>query len=107
VIGVPTKLNILKDNCGNYNKRPLRSSHCGPGDSKSDCRSSGCCRDSSLIPGLEVWDKESGVATAVVVWVTAAAWIQTLVQEFPYATGEAKKKKKKKEICLNVTFAHQ
>ena len=57
-----------------------------------------------MIPGLAWWVKGSGIAA---VWVVAAAWIQSLAQELPYAVGAAifyfiffyktKKKKRKKE----------
>ena len=52
-----------------------------------------------LIPGPVRWAKGSKVATAVV-WVPAAARIQSLAQEFPYSVGvtiKLKKKKKKEE----------
>ena len=45
------------------------------------------------------WVKESGVAKAAAE-VTAAAWIQSLAQELPYALGEVIEKKKKKEKIL-------
>ena len=41
-----------------------------------------------LIPGLEQQVKGSGIAEAVA-QIAAAAWIQFLAQEFPYAMGVA------------------
>ena len=53
-----------------------------------------------LVPSLEQWVKESGVAAAVA-WVTAPARIQSLAWELAYAVGAAiKKKKKKKEFLV-------
>ena len=58
------------------------------------------------MPGPVQWVKGSGVAAAVV-QVTAAAWIQSLAQELPYATGAAIKKKKKKEFSGQITSPHR
>ena len=57
-----------------------------------------------LIPGLVHWVKGSGIAASIA-QIAAVAWIQSLAQELPYATGVAikigkkkKKKEKRKEI---------
>ena len=49
-----------------------------------------------MIPDRTPWVKGSSVAAAVV-QVSAAAWIQSLAQDFPYATGAATKIIKEKE----------
>lgn len=49
-----------------------------------------------MIPDRTPWVKGSSVATAVV-QVSAAAWIQSLAQDFPYDTGAATKILKEKE----------
>ena len=48
------------------------------------------------IPSLLQWVKGSGIAAAVA-WVTAAAQIQSLAWEIPYAAGAAIKKKRERE----------
>ena len=67
------------------------------------------CEDSGSIPRLTQWVKGSGVAvscgvgcrhgsdpTLLWLWSAAAALIQPLACEFPYATGVALKKKGKR-----------
>ena len=62
-----------------------------------------------LIPGLVHWVKGSGIAASIA-QIAAVAWIQSLAQELPYATGVAikigKKKKKGKEKRNNVTWSN-
>ena len=48
------------------------------------------------IPSLLQWVKGSGIGAAVS-WVTAAAQIQSLAWEIPYAAGAAIKKKRERE----------
>ena len=51
-----------------------------------ECSGSGCCGGVNSIPGLVQWVKEFSIAAA-------AAQIQSLAQELPYAIGVAIKKK--------------
>ena len=48
------------------------------------------------IPSLVQWVKGSGIGAAVS-WVTAAAQIQSLAWEIPYAAGAAIKKKEREK----------
>ena len=56
-------------------------SHCGAVGWESDCSGLGHCECAGSIPGLAQWIKGSSV--------TAAAQIQFLAQEHPYAVGVA------------------
>ena len=62
---------------------------------ESNCSGSGYCRGEGSIPGLVQWVKGSGVSIAAA-QVTAVAWIQSLIQELPYAAGAAKERKEGK-----------
>ena len=68
------------------------NSICSTADQKkeSDSSRSGHWRATGLIPGPVQWVKGPGIAAA-------AAWIQFLAQELPYAGAGFKKKKKKKK----------
>ena len=52
----------------------------------------GHCRDAGSILGPAQWVKGSCIVTTVA-WATAAARIQFLAQNFPQATGAAKKER--------------
>ena len=52
------------------------------------------CGGVSSIPGLVQWVRDAAAAVAQVI---AAAWVQSLAQELPYAVGTAEKEKKKKQ----------
>ena len=54
----------------------------------------------SGIPAVAQWVKN----LIVVAQITTEAWVQSLVQELPYAAGSAKKKKKKS--CLDLLQLH-
>ena len=51
------------------------------------------CEDMGLTPGLSQWVRDSALPQAVA-WTAAAAPIQPLARELPYATGVALKRKK-------------
>ena len=52
------------------------------------------CGDGYSIPGLVQWVKGSTLVAAVVVQVTAAAQVQSLIWELIFGVGSGKKKKK-------------
>ena len=54
------------------------------------------CKGAGPIPGLVLWVKDL-MLPQTVAQVAAAALIRPLAQEFPYATGVAIKRKKKKK----------
>ena len=61
----------------------------------------GGCRGVNSIPSLAQQVKGSGVATAAAK-VAAAAGIQSLAQELPYAMGAAIKKIKRKMLSISI-----
>ena len=56
-----------------------------------------------LVPVLMIpaWP---GAMAAAAAWVTAPAWIRSLVQEPPYDMGVAKKEKEKKPFFKSLDF---
>lgn len=75
-------------------------------DKESYCSGSDCFRGAGLIPSPAQWVKGSRIATAVA-QVAAAARIQSLTWELPYAIGEATPKKKKKKECNSAALNSQ